>query len=89
VPTWPLTAGWFVESGKVWNGLAYAKASDGSLQAIPSSYDTLSSSGFDLAFTSTDKIWNAKLQWAHAIGGRKPADGNNGGHTWLTIGMSF
>jgi hemolysin activation/secretion protein len=88
VPAWPLSAGWFVDSGKVWNMAAVAESA-GSIKPVLANHDTLTSSGFELVFTSPGKTWNARLQWAHAIGGHKPLDGDEGGHTWFTIGMSF
>jgi hypothetical protein len=48
----------------------------------------ISSVGTEFIFQSTDKRWESRLEWAYAVG-RKPSDGNSGGHIWATFGMNF
>jgi hemolysin activation/secretion protein len=93
-PAWPLTAGGFVESGKVWSKrfLTPLPACVPNLFSdcvTPAEAHTLTSVGVELLFQSEDKRWNSRLQWAYAVGGTKPADGNELGHIWLSVGMSF
>jgi hemolysin activation/secretion protein len=77
----PMVWGLFLDTGKVWD-----KA--GTLGVTGDSSRGISSGGLDLQLLpSTDKV-NARLQWAYAIG-RRPADGDGGGHIWFTLGMTF
>jgi hemolysin activation/secretion protein len=83
VPSWPLAVGWYVDSGKVWNKTSLSG---------PSTADTLTSVGTELVLSppnSGNKGWNGRLEWAYAVGGYRPSDGNEGGHIWLTIGDNF
>ncbi len=89
-PAWPLSVGWFVESGRVWN--KQFDSLDVKTQktvTTPGGAVTLSSAGMELVFQSTDKRWESRLEWAYAIGGYSPSDGNSGGHIWATFGMNF
>ena len=78
----PLDWGVFLDNGKVWDkaGLVGATSGDSSRG--------ISSAGLDLQLIPTTDKFNARLQWAYAIG-RKPSDGDAGGHIWLTMGMTF
>ena len=76
-----MALGLFLDTGKVWD-----KA--GTLGVAGDSSRGISSGGLDLQlYPNTNKI-NARLQWAYALG-RRPADGNGGGHIWATVGMTF
>ncbi|HET7921264.1 MAG TPA: ShlB/FhaC/HecB family hemolysin secretion/activation protein [Gammaproteobacteria bacterium] len=76
----PSAAGVFVDSGKVWN-LETA--------GTPARNQGLSSAGIEWLVGPSSGAWNARLQWAWAVGSYQPSDGNNGGHIWFTLGMSF
>jgi hemolysin activation/secretion protein len=77
----PMVWGLFLDTGKVWD-----KA--GTLGVSGDTSRGISSAGLDLQLLpSFDKL-NARLQWAYAIG-RRPADGDGGGHIWFTLGMTF
>ena len=95
----PLTLGGFVDGGKVWTQGVFKDVlpsyrpdgtidPGGTLKTIGSNA-TLAAAGLDLVFVSPGRRWHASLQWAYAIGYRKPSDGNEGGHLWASIAMSF
>jgi len=96
-PAWPLSLGWFVDSGKVWSKRfdteVTGKDSAGKVvtesRPTPGAADTVTSIGTELIFQSSDKRWESRLQWAWGLGGRMPSDGNAGGHIWATFGMNF
>ena len=96
-PAWPMSIGWFVDSGKVWSkhfdtevtGKNAAGKTVTESRPTPGEADTISSIGTELIFESSDKRWETRLQWAWAVGGRMPSDGNAGGHIWATFGMNF
>lgn len=80
---WPamgMSLGAFLDSGRVW---------DQSTAAVPGHSLTLSSTGLDLTVIPANSRWSARIQWAYAIGGYRPSDGNNGGHVWATLAASF
>lgn len=76
----PMALGGFVDSGKVWNVAT---------KTTPGSNQGLSSAGAEWLFGPSSGAWNARLQWAYAIGGYRPSDGNGGGHIWFTLGTRF
>ena len=93
--SWPLTLGWFLDGGKVWTQGIYehiapdtSHPSGGTIKSIGSN-ETLTSSGLDLNFLSPARTWHAGIQWAYALGGYHPSDGDEGGHLWVSVGMSF
>ena len=77
----PLAWGVFLDNGKVWD-----KA--GTLITTGDTSRGISSAGLDLQMLPAADRFNARLQWAFSIG-RKPSDGDAGGHIWLTMGMTF
>lgn len=82
----PLAWGLFLNNGKVWD-----KATDAAAVVASTNTDTsrgLSSTGLDLQVVPSANKFTARLQWAYSIG-RKPTDGDGGGHIWLTMGMTF
>ena len=79
-----MSAGFFLDTGKVWDKAGVATAA---LSTTDSSRG-ISSGGLDLQLLPSIDRLNARLQWAYAIG-RRPADGNGGGHIWFTLGMTF
>lgn len=92
------TAGWFLDSGKVWEKRFDTEVTGTDPNThkpvtkdvvTPGDAHTLTATGVSLQFQSTDRRWIARLQWAYAIGGYKPSDGNNGGHLWVSMGMNF
>ena len=97
--SWPLTLGWFVDGGKVWTQGVFVDVlpstgpggsiNPGGTTKTVGSNATLTATGLDLEFSSPERRWHGSLQWAYAIGGRKPSDGNEGGHLWVSISMSF
>jgi len=85
-PYWPMVWGLFLDNGKVWD--KQATPSTAALGQTPDTSRGISSAGLDLQLLpSADKL-NARLQWAYSIG-RKPTDGDGGGHIWLSVGMTF
>lgn len=76
----PTAVGAFVDTGKAWN-LATV--------TTPAENQGLSSAGLEWMVGPSSGAWNARLQWAWAIGSYHPSDGNNGGHIWFTLGMKF
>lgn len=101
VLSWPLTAGWFVDAGKVWTESLQELQFIGQVKRLGrtfnqfqtvhagSSHATLAASGLELIFTSPSRTWEAKLQWAFGFGGYKPVESDEGGHIWATIGFNF
>jgi hemolysin activation/secretion protein len=77
----PTVVGLFLDTGKVWD-----KA--GTLGVSGDTSRGISSGGLDLQLLPSSDRFNARLQWAYAIG-RRPADGSGGGHIWFTLGMTF
>jgi hemolysin activation/secretion protein len=77
----PVVAGVFLDTGKVWD-----KA--GTLGVSGDNSRGISSGGLDLQLLPSSDRLNARLQWAYAIG-RRPTDGSGGGHIWFTLGMTF
>lgn len=88
-PNWPMAGGVFVDTGTVWDKndpAAKAAAITAGTRYEPER--SLSSTGLDVKlFPGLTKL-NASLQWAWSIG-RHPTDGGNGGHIWLSVGMTF
>jgi hypothetical protein len=82
VPAIGMSLGGFVDSGRYWNKAIAATGTPGSAHQ-------LTGVGLDLSFNPANAKWNAKLQWAYAVGGYRPSDGNGGGHIWATFGMNF
>ena len=80
-PYWPMVWGVFLDNGKVWD-----KA--GTLGVTGDSSRGISSGGLDLQLLPSADGLNARLQWAYPIG-RRPSDGDKGGHIWFTLGMNF
>ena len=91
--SWPASLGWFVDGGKVWTQGVFVNellsTASGTTNQTIGSNATLTATGLDLQFISPGRRWHGSLQWAYAIGGRKPSDGNEGGHVWASIAMSF
>lgn len=81
-PDLPFSVGGFLDSGRVWLK-NYPGAS------VPGSAETLTAAGLEMVFQPANRRWQARIQWAYAIGGYRPSDGNNGGHIWVTLGMNF
>jgi hemolysin activation/secretion protein len=77
-----LAWGVFLDTGKVWD-------KKGTLGVTGDSSRGISSGGLDLQLlpSAVNKL-NARLQWAYGIG-RRPSDGNGGGHIWFTLGTTF
>lgn len=82
----PLAWGVFLDTGKVWDK-AGSTISNGGSQGSDTSR-SISSGGLDLQLLPSTYKLNARLQWAWSIG-RKPTDGDGGGHIWFTMGTSF
>jgi hemolysin activation/secretion protein len=76
----PMALGGFVDSGKVWNVATVA---------LPGNKQALTSAGAEWLFGPGSGVWSARLQWAYAVGGYRPSDGNGGGHIWFTLGTKF
>ncbi|MGH8372832.1 MAG: ShlB/FhaC/HecB family hemolysin secretion/activation protein [Gammaproteobacteria bacterium] len=76
----PMALGGFVDSGKVWNVAT---------SALPGNNQGLTSAGAEWLFGPSTGVWSARLQWAYAVGGYRPSDGNGGGHIWFTLGTKF
>ena len=92
-PDTPISLGGFLDSGRVW-----LKKYDTPPPCIPTkklacdtpgAAETLTATGLEMVFQPANKRWQARVQWAYAIGGYRPSDGNNGGHLWVTLGMNF
>ena len=85
-----MAAGMFLDTGKVWDkaGVVTIPTGTGPAAGPGDTSRGISSGGLDLQLLPNIDKLNARLQWAYAIG-RRPADGNGGGHIWLTIGMTF
>lgn len=92
------SAGWFLDSGKVWEKRFDTEVTGTDSKTgkpvtkdvvTPGDAATLIASGLSLQYQSADRRWNGRLQWAYAIGGYKPSDGNEGGHIWVSVGMNF
>ncbi len=77
----PMAAGLFLDNGKVWD-----KAE--TIGVIGDRSRGISSAGLDWQLLPTASRFNARLQWAYSVG-RKPADGDKGGHIWFTVGMTY
>jgi len=101
VLAWPFTAGWFVDAGKVWTESLQELKFIGPVTRLGqtvnqfetvragSSHATLAASGFELIYTPVSHAWEARVQWAFGFGGYKPAESDEGGHLWATIGFNF
>ncbi len=96
-PAWPFAIGWYVDAGKAWSKQFSSlplgcKPNPAAKPPVTCSVDGdaegISSVGTEFIFQSTDKRWESRLEWAYAVG-RKPSDGNSGGHIWATFGMNF
>ena len=86
--------GAFLDSGRVWlkkfNTFALdAKTHQEVSVPTPGAAETLTSAGLELDWQPPSRRWIGRLQWAWAIGGYKPSDGNSGGHLWVSLGMNF
>jgi hemolysin activation/secretion protein len=99
-PAWPLAVGWYVDAGKAWTKQFSTLPAGCKLDTdpkskafnpcvSPSDAEGISSVGAELIFQSPGKRWESRLEWAYAIGGIRPSDGDEGGHIWLTFGMNF
>ena len=83
-PKWPMAGGLFLDTGTVWDKAGAVTASTGHSSAMRS----ISSTGLDVQlFPSVSKL-NARFQWAWSLG-RRPTDGDRGGHIWLSVGTTF
>jgi hemolysin activation/secretion protein len=98
-PAWPLALGWYVDAGKAWTKQFSTVAAGCKRDTDPKSktFDPcispqnavgISSVGTEIIFQSPGKRWESRLEWAYAVG-RKPSDGDSGGHIWATFGMNF
>lgn len=76
----PTALGGFVDSGKLWSS---------AVSFTPASKVVLTSVGAEWILGAPTSRWNARLQWAWAVGGYRPSDNNKGGHLWFTLGMKF
>jgi hemolysin activation/secretion protein len=99
-PAWPLAVGWYVDAGKVWTKQFSTvpagckldtdpKSKTFNLCVSPQAAEGISSVGAELIFQSPGKRWESRLEWAYAVGGTRPSDGDEAGHIWLTFGMNF
>jgi hemolysin activation/secretion protein len=99
-PAWPLAVGWYVDAGKVWTKQFSTvpvgckpdtdpKSKTFNPCVSPQAAEGISSVGAELIFQSPSKRWESRLEWAYAVGGTRPSDGDEGGHIWLTFGMNF
>jgi hemolysin activation/secretion protein len=92
-PALPISAGWFLDSGRVWlkkyDTLPPCTPTKTVACDTPGAAETLTATGLEMVFQPANKRWQARIQWAYAIGGYRPSDGNNGGHIWVTLGMNF
>ncbi len=88
-PKFPLAWGFFVDSGKVWTKAA---------GTIPSSSANVSSVGTEFQLLPTASGWNARLQFAWAVGATRPSDdtpdravhdSDRGPHIWFSVGTSY
>jgi hemolysin activation/secretion protein len=82
IATRPFAWGVFLDNGKVWDKANTVNLSGGDTSR------GISSAGLDLLLVPTASKLNARLQWAYSIG-RRPSDGDGGGHLWFTLGMTF
>ncbi len=92
-PDVPIALGGFLDSGRVWSKefetLGVTKAGKKVEVPTPGAAATLTAAGLEFTLAPASKRWTARVQWAYAIGGYKPSDGNNGGHIWISLGMNF
>lgn len=92
-PDLPFSLGWFLDSGRVWtkefDTLGVTKKGKKVEVPTPGGAATLTSTGLEFSLQPANKRWIARVQWAYAIGGYRPSDGNNGGHIWVSLGMNF
>jgi hemolysin activation/secretion protein len=97
-PAWPLALGWYVDAGKAWTK-QFSTVPAGCKPSTdpktfnpcisPQSAQGISSVGAELIFQSPGKRWEFRLEWAYAVGGTRPSDGDEAGHIWATFGMNF
>ena len=78
--------GGFLDSGRVW--LKQFNAFQSS-KPTPGAAATLTAVGLEMTWQPPSRRWTARLQWAWAIGGYQPSDGDEGGHIWFTLGMNY
>ena len=92
-PDLPFSLGGFLDSGRVWlkeyDSPAVNKAGKKVEVSTPGAAETLTATGLEMVFQPANRRWQARVQWAYAIGGYKPSDGNEGGHIWVSLGMNF
>lgn len=96
-PGLPISLGGFFDAGRVWSrhfdtpftGTNQFGQKVSGVSTTPPEVHTLESVGAELVYTSSDKRWESRLEWAYAVGYAKPSDGNTGGHLWATFGMNF
>jgi hemolysin activation/secretion protein len=93
-PDLPFSLGGFLDSGRVWLKKFDTAALDEKTHEkvevpTPGAAETLTATGLEFVMQPASKRWQARVQWAYAIGGYKPSDGNNGGHIWVSLGMNF
>lgn len=87
-----LSAGWFVDGGKVWTKRHLTLqpcTADNKTCYDPGVAFTLADSGFEFNWQAPSKRWFARLQWAIGTGGYRPSNGYKRGQTWLSLGMNF
>jgi len=87
-PDLPFAVGGFVDAGRVTNKRFTTETVSGP-RVTQGDAIILSDVGAEIIFQSADKRWESRLEWAFAITGYKPSDGNSGGHLWATFGMNF
>lgn len=86
--------GGFLDSGRVWLKKFDTFALDAKTHRqvsvpTPGAAYTLSAGGVELIWQPPSRRWLARVQWAYAIGGYRPSDGNSGGHIWVSLGMNY
>lgn len=93
-PKFPLSWGFFLDSGKVWT----KEVTVAGKTAIPSAKTGLTSVGTELQLLPSSTGWTSRLQFAWAVGGNRPSDDtpdrlehtvDKGPHVWFTLAKSF
>jgi hemolysin activation/secretion protein len=94
----PLSWGFFVDSGKVWT----KEVTVAGKLTIASAKTGLTSLGTELQLLPSSTGWSSRLQFAWAVGGNRPSDdvstaklakgdlpADHGPHIWFTLAKSF